>query len=172
MNTRNPFYFLLILLISSISIFAQKNFQSEIEGTWEGQMSMFKSGKVYDSVDVRLTIKEIPDSNKWIWKTEYLSEKMPIVKDYRLVLKDKEKNIYSFDEGDGIELNTFLFGNKLYSLFETSDIFLTSTYELKGNKLIFEVTSGKKIEAESVDVTNYSVDYLQRVEFRRVQVDR
>ncbi len=43
---------------------------------------------------------------------------------------------------------------------------LTSSYELHGDELIFEVTSGKKIE-DRKEVTNYSVLSLQRVVFRR-----
>jgi hypothetical protein len=43
---------------------------------------------------------------------------------------------------------------------------LTSSYELQGDDLIFEVTSGKKIE-DRKEVTNYSVLGLQRVVFKR-----
>ena len=35
--------------------------------------------------------------------------------------------------------------NKLYSLFQVEDIYLTSTTELMDDRLIFEVTSGKAI---------------------------
>jgi hypothetical protein len=45
---------------------------------------------------------------------------------------------------------------------------LTSSYELKGDQLIFEVSSGKKIEGNN-EVVNYSVINLQKVVFNRVK---
>ena len=45
---------------------------------------------------------------------------------------------------------------------------LTSSYELQGDQLIFEVTSGRKIEDKN-EVTNYSVLNLQRVVFKNAQ---
>lgn len=89
-----------------------------------------------------------------------------MVKDYLLRLSEEGKNIYILDEGDGVELQEYLFGNKLYSLFETNDILLTSSYELIDDKLIFEVTSGKRTE-QTKSVQNYSVNFLQRVIFKR-----
>ncbi|SOD91764.1 hypothetical protein [Spirosoma fluviale] len=92
---------------------------------------------------------------------------MPVVKDYTLRLKDAAKHEYVTDEGDGVVLADYLFGNKLYSVFETQGIVLTSTYELIGDKLIFEVTSGRKQAEPSQGVINYSVDNLQRVVFKK-----
>jgi hypothetical protein len=120
-----------------------------------------------DSVEVRLTVAKTDKPDSWTWKTEYLSVKMPMVKDYILRLKDASKNTYITDEGNGIELDDYLFANKLYCVFETSNIILTSTYELRGNELIFEVTSGKKGVVGNQEVVNYPVENLQRVVFRR-----
>lgn len=108
-------------------------------------------------------------ADAWMWKMEYLSPQMPMVKDYILRLKDASKGHYITDEGGGIELMDYLFENKLYCVFETSGVILTSTYELRGKELIFEVTSGKKQGVDNQPVTNYSVDNLQRVVFRKVE---
>ena len=128
---------------------------------------MYSRGILKDSVKVVLTVAKGSQPNEWTWKTEYLSEKFPMTKDYVLRLKDAETNIYVTDEKNGIELMDYLFGNKLYSIFETQEIFLTSSYELRGKELIFEVTSGKKTGAVVQSVTNYSVDNLQRVVFKK-----
>ncbi len=63
----------------------------------------------------------------------------------------------------------YLFNNKLYSIFETQGVFLTSSYELRDKDLIFEVTSGKKTSTTDQQINNYSVDNLQRVIFKKVQ---
>ena len=93
-----------------------------------------------------------------------------MVKDYVLRTRDAAKGLYLTDEGGGVELMDYLFGNKLYSVFETSNIVLTATYELRSpNELVFEVTSGKKVSEGSPDVINYSVDNLQRVIFKKIE---
>jgi hypothetical protein len=46
---------------------------------------------------------------------------------------------------------------------------LTSNFELIGDQLIFEVSSGKKLEEENKTVTNYSITSLQRVIFKKIK---
>ncbi|MFM7851941.1 MAG: hypothetical protein ACKO96_08490 [Flammeovirgaceae bacterium] len=135
-------------------------------GTWTGVMYIYKFGTLRDSVHVKLTVAN-EAKQVWVWRMEYVSTKMPMVKDYKLKLKDGEKNVYVTDEGDGLELTDYLTGNKLYSIFETHDIMLTSSYELLGDELIFEVTSGKKEADSHPDVINYSITSVQRVRLKR-----
>ena len=163
------FFISLINLILFQSLFAQNSFVENCPGIWKGTMYIYNSGSVKDSIDVKLTVAKTAITGEWKWKTEYLSDKLPIVKDYVLRLKDKEKNIYVIDEGDSVELYNYLFGNKLYCVFETEGIMLTSIYELKGEELVFEVTSGKKLPAINESVSNFSVNNLQRVVFRKIE---
>lgn len=158
----------LCLIFGCFSIFAQKTtFPETCIGTWKGTMYMYKHGTIKDSVQVRLTIAKHTDANAWSWKTEYLSAQRPAVKDYVLRLKDAAKNQYVTDEGGGVELTDYLVGNKLYSVFETGGFLLTSSYELIGERLIFEVTSGKKETSTHPEITTYATDNLQRVVFKR-----
>lgn len=159
----------LVLLLGSIGyiVQGQNTFIQHCVGTWKGQMHIYRHGSLKDSVEVRLTVAPMPSSGEWTWKTEYLSSKMPMVKDYQLKTKDASKGIYVIDEGDGVELINYLFDNKLYCVFETQGITLTSTYELRGEELVFEVTSGKK-QATKVEVTNFSVENLQKVVLKRM----
>ncbi len=156
------------LLVHSTGVFAQSIiFPDKVIGTWKGMMYMYKHGTIKDSVLVRLTIAKHTDANAWSWKTEYLSAQRPAVKDYVLRLKDATKNQYVTDEGGGVELTDYLVGNKLYSVFETGGFLLTSSYELIGERLIFEVTSGKKENSTHPEIATYSTDNLQRVVFKR-----
>ena len=131
-------------------------------------MYIYGKGQLKDSVSVELDVQKLVDLDIWTWKTSYLSKTMPMVKDYKLKLIDKLSQTYSTDENNGIELMDYYFNNKLYSVFETHGVMLTSSYELNGDQLIFEVSSGKKI-AEDKEVTNYSVLNLQRVVFKRIK---
>ncbi len=146
---------------------AQTLFADKCLGKWQGIMYMYGKGQLKDSVPVELVVEKTSTPNTWTWKTTYLSKTMPAVKDYKLILKDTATQTYATDENDGIELMDYNFINKLYSIFETHNVMLTSSYELQGNYLIFEVTSGKKLEGMK-EVNNYSVLNLQRVVFKKV----
>lgn len=161
-----------IILIFIVSIvqtgFAQSYFPERCKGEWEGVMHIYQKGVLKDSVRVEFSVTSI-DKNSWTWKTKYISDKFPMTKDYVLRLSDSSGNRYMVDEGGGVALYDYLFGNKLYSVFETHNILLTSSYELttKG-ELIFEVTSGKKIQGKDTDeVINYTVDSVQRIVLQR-----
>jgi hypothetical protein len=158
-----------LLVICSLLFALQSNaqfFGDKCAGKWRGIMQIFSYGKLKDTVSVVLTVKKINDT-AWSWKTEYLSAKMPITKDYVLRLTNKDKAHYITDEGEGVILSDYLVDNRLYSVFETEGVMLTSYYELKGNQLAFEVTSGKKVGEPQGGVTGYSTDFVQKVVFRK-----
>ncbi len=153
----------------SISSSAQTAFVEGCTGNWKGTMYIYSRGTLKDSVSVKLTVAKTSDIKAWTWKTEYLSATMPMAKEYVLRLKDASKGIYIIDEGNGVELVNYLFGNKLYCVFETSGVTLTSSYELKAKEIIFEVTSGKKQTGDNQSLINYTVDNLQRVVFKKAE---
>jgi len=153
-----------LILAATLPISAQ-TFPDRVMGQWEGMMYIHKEGAVRDSVEIRLTISKGAMAGTWPWVTQYLSPKMPRTKDYTLRLTDADKQTYVMDEG-GVVLVEHLFGDKLYCVFETEGIMLTSSYELRDEHLIFEVTSGKRLPGGSV--ISYSVTNLQRAILKRV----
>lgn len=150
------------------NIFSQNQF-TIIDGKYSGKMLIYKGMNPVDSVPVVLTIQTIIPDSVWQWKTEYLSAKMPVTKDYKLCVADRSKGIYLIDEGDSVILYNYLLGNKLYCQFETGSFLLTSTYEFTNdNELIFEVTAGRKIPGNSTDeIINYQINTLQKTTFKR-----
>lgn len=159
--------FALLFIASSYRLEAQRSFPVRCEGRWQGLMYIFAHGKLKDSVQVQLTVTQLQPGS-WRWKTQYLSDKMPMTKDYKLVTRDTATGRYITDEGDGIELSEYLIGDKMYAVFETGGVLLTSSYELRNDELVFEVSSGKKEAATTAEVMSYPVDFLQRVVFRRI----
>lgn len=143
---------------------AQENFGTWCSGNWKGTMYLCEDGKVTDSVPMKLTVKAKNDS-VFRWKMEYLSAKYPLTKDYKLLYKNE--NQYQFDEGDDILIDSYLFANKLMSVFEVGQTVLTSVYELRNNnELYFEISSGIKEKSNS-EVISYRVGFLQYVVFKR-----
>jgi hypothetical protein len=153
---------ILLLLWPLGSLYAQEAFPERCLGTWEGMLRIYRYGHLKDSVDIRLTVERTENPKVWIWKTEYLSDEMPMVKDYVIRLVNSEKEKYLTDEGDGIVLEDYVFGDKMYCIFETQGAMLTSSYELRDGNLIFEVTSGTIRENNQAEVINYPVHNLQR----------
>jgi hypothetical protein len=160
-------FYTLIFLFSITSIFAQASFPEKCLGVWTGTMHIYNRGSLVDSVPIKLNVTRTNAPDTFIWKTEYLSTKNPMVKDYKLVISDAGKGVFKTDEGDGIFLIDYLFENKLYSVFETQGILLTSTYEWLGNQIIFEVTSGKELQTIN-GVKSYSVLNLQKAVLRKM----
>ena len=145
------------------------SFPDQCIGTWKGMMYIYAYGNLRDSVQVELSVAKI-DDNSWKWRTDYISEKMPVTKDYIMRLDPKSANTFLLDEGEDIVLTNYLTGSKLYSNFETEGILLGSSYEFMEGDLVFEVTSGKKLnEAEESGVTNFSVDFVQRVVLKKMR---
>ncbi|SFU72493.1 hypothetical protein SAMN05216480_11665 [Pustulibacterium marinum] len=137
-------------------------------GTWKGTMMIYFRGELKDSVTVEFTAAKISKPNEYIWKTDYISAIKPITKDYKLLIDPENKHEFIIDEGDGVQLKTYVFANKMYSLFEVDGIYLTSTTEIVRDSLIFEVTSGKK-HTSTEGVQNFSFDVLQRVVLQRME---
>lgn len=157
------FKILVLFILTSLTINSQVNFADKCIGEWNGDMEFYKEGKLLGKMPIKFTVEKTKQENIWVWKTEYLSKKHPGVKDYLLKLTDSEKQLYLLDEGNNITLNSYVFHNKLYQIFDTDGIMLTSSYELINDSLIFEVSSGKKIAKNNKDVSSYTIDYLQRV---------
>lgn len=161
----------ILLFICTINIQTgngQDIFPDKLAGTWAGTMHIFQKGIMKDSISIKFSVDKKSDT-QWGWKTEYLSDKYPLTKNYLLKRDNNVGNLYLMDEGDGIVLHTYLFDNKLYAAFETRNVFLTSSYELtKTDDLIFEVASGKKLEGTTNNqVNNFTVESLQRVVLKR-----
>jgi hypothetical protein len=155
------------ILFSWLSLNAQTSFPEKCLGIWTGTMHIYNRGSLVDSVTIKLNVTRTNAPDTFIWKTEYLSEKFPMVKDYKLVISDAGKGVFITDEGDGIILMDYLFENKLYSVFETQGILLTSTYKWLENQIIFEVTSGKELQTTH-GVKSYSVLNLQKAILRKM----
>lgn len=159
-----------LLVIIAAQVKSQTHFPEQCEGLWNGKMYIYAGGKLRDSVEAKLTVKKSTDST-WTWKTEYFSKKAPIVKDYVIKLKAKENFAeYILDEGDGIQLESYLVGSKLYNIFAVQGQTLMSYYELRDNKLIFEILSSKESDTKQ-EVTNYKLQFLQRTVFTKEAED-
>ena len=152
---------LVVGILTAISIQAQSPFPELCEGSWKGEMYWFQDGTVRDTILVHMEVASIADTAGWTWKTVYESPDMTITKDYRIFQKGPGNHEFILDEGDGILLESYAFGNKLYGLFELQGTFFNSCYTLEGDRLIFEITSAIPGDSTGEDIRNYRIGMLQ-----------
>ena len=139
-------------------------FGDRCTGTWEGTMYLSEGGKIKDSLTVTFEVKKKEEAKAWTWRTTYSGRPEKIVKDYVLKLVDASSGSYVIDEGDGILLNCYLFGQRLFSTFSVGDNLLTANYQLSKDGLYFEVTSSRREESTGDgSIYNYSVLHVQNV---------
>lgn len=160
--------FILTLLLSSFAdLRSQTLFPDQCIGKWTGMMQIWQRGELRDSVKVEFTVARITDSS-WQWRMDYLSAARPLTKDY--VLRKKSATRFVTDEGDGIQLDEFVFGNKMYCLFKVGGGTLTASYELLGNgQLLFEVTSAGAPTPTGSGVENFPVTSIQKALLTRAR---
>lgn len=144
------------------------NFPEKCLGVWEGTMYIHYNSVLRDSVSIKFTAAKTDTVGTYIWKTEYISPKTPMVKDYKLIVDNENIGTYLLDEGEDIQLVTYNVNNKLYCLFKVDDIYLTSSTELINNNLVFEVTSGKQIN-NNQEVTSYTYTNIQRAVLHKIE---
>ena len=143
------------------------SFPERCLGEWEGYMNVYVKGNVVDSVLTKFTCKKMDVANEYIWKTFYLSEKQPVIKDYKLIKDKNNKGVYKLDEGNEITLLMTEGKNRIHSTFKVDEFVLNSTTEIFSDKLVFEIVTSK--HADTIDqVINYSILNIQRTEFIRV----
>lgn len=161
---------LLLTIFSLTTAHSQNRFPDRCIGIWKGVMTIQnQSGKTVDSVPVVFTVAKL-DANSWAWKMEYKSEKYPIIKDYKLIADSQQENVYRTDEGDGIAIREQVFGSRLMSFFETDNILLTATYELRDTTLYFEVVAANKGAVETHNgVGSYPITNVQSVVLTHIE---
>jgi hypothetical protein len=152
-------------LILQHFVHGQFNIPNDYEGNWHGMMYLSHSGAVHDSVNVQFLIQRM-NNFEWQWKTDYKSDKMKLSKDY--TLKYKGHNHYVLDEHNGIHLQFYLYGDKLFSIFEMGDQCFIGTYIFESNKIHFEIISGKYLSMENESIRHFHVVNVQRVTFKRL----
>ena len=111
-------------------------------GQWEGDLNIYRENKLVQTIPMELEMAEIDTSKNYVWAIIYGEDKVAGRRSYELEILDPEKGIYRVDEKNSIKLESYLFGNKLYSQFSVMNNQLLCTYEKVGDEIVFEIISG------------------------------
>jgi len=146
-------FFVIILSACSIrstvtEFYPKEKFPQGWFGTWKGKLKIYSPQGQTQTVPMELTIGNSSESGSYQWTIIYNDDKKAARK-YELKEIDKEKGFYAIDEKNSIEIESYLFHNRLISRFEVNGTLLTCTYEKKGNKIVFEVIAGSENEVST-----------------------
>ena len=142
-------------------------------GNWVGDLHIYKENKLVQTIPMELEMAAIDTSDHFVWAIIYGEDKIAGRRSYELEVLDAEKGIYRVDEKNSIKLESYLFGNKLFSQFSVMESQLLCTYEKVGDKMIFEIISGsinpisitgKEMinEEEIPEVKTYPITVMQK----------
>lgn len=163
-----------LLLLLNVSLFAQ--IDESWLGIWRGKLEIrdYNPG-LRDSILMELHISKTDSAGILNWRIIY-SDSAKDDRKYLLRTADVSKGKYVIDEKDGIMLDTYLFGHKLISRFEVMKSLLEITYTLEGDKIIFQLTSGKaestsvsESSTEDIEVRSYNITNSQNAVLYKVQ---
>lgn len=146
--------------------------QAQVEnflGHWKGDLHISGTSEV---VKMQLVISETETPDKWSWSIIY-GDDNTVSRNYFLFSTD-DISRYILDEDNSIKLDFFYNDNTFFSTFIVMENFLSSSYRLVEDKLLFQIISsnlkdeiitggeGEIPEVSSVKIYNTQFAILSR----------
>ena len=125
-------------------------------GLWSGKLMIYTPHQI-DTIDMLLHIAQ-QDQDHFQWKIIYGRDTIAGARKY--VLIRSTTNEYVIDEGNGIRLTTTYFPGTLWSRFSVMNALLDCKYQVEGDKMIFEIISGKEIFTHTTGDTIFNKDTI------------
>lgn len=112
-------------------------------GNWEGELRIYTNKGEAQRLPMEVEISKVDSSaNRYHFALIYGADKKAGLRPYQLIVKDPSKGHYVNDEMNGIQMDEYFIGNKLYCWFEVQGTLLLSTFERNGETLHFEIVAG------------------------------
>jgi hypothetical protein len=144
-------------------------FPTDWLGDWKGELKIWNNGGLVRSIPMELQISATDSAGLWNWGIVYLQDGKPDNRPYLLRAVDTKNGLYQVDELNGILLDSYLLGNVFFTRFSVMESLLLSSYRLEGDKLVFELISGKTDQPslsggvdDIPEVGSYPIVVLQR----------
>ena len=160
---------------------AQQSFPDSWLGKYKGDLMIYGVDSVKMKVEMNLDILKTASDSIYNWTLSYDLNGKKDIREYSLVVVDKQKGHYQIDERNSIILDGYLHNNKVFtSFFEVSKSFIIATYTKKENAVLFEIISGdgkssnttgntKQGDEKIPEVLSYLVNGRQKAVLRKVE---
>jgi hypothetical protein len=164
-----------LFVIGTIFLNAQSGFPDGYVGYWRGDLQIYRSDKVVQTVKFGLEVFPA-DSGRYDWIITY-GDSGQDRRVYTLIPVDTAKGHWAIDENNGIVIDMYKTGNKLTSLFAVEGSVIQISYWLEGEEMVMElfaypekapVTSGNGTE-DSPTVKVWKFDGYQLGRMKRVK---
>lgn len=167
----------LLLLTVSLGATAQESFPASFTGHWQGEIGWWRPGATEPKkFKMQLLIQPTDSAGRYTWKIIY-GEKGEDIRPYEMEAVDTATGHWVVDEKNGVLLDQYFIGGKLYSVFSVGGTTIVNSYWREGERLAVEFasypfkavrTSGAGTE-ESPTVESYAVRSYQKGILTRVK---
>lgn len=168
-------YLLLVLLIITNGIFAQKNsvkeniesfkkesFPKDWVGNYQGDLQIYSVDSIGMSLKMKLAITKKTDS-LYSWKVTYDFKGKEDIRAYELQVIDTKKGHYIIDEKNSIKIDAF-YRNKIFtSFFKVMNSFIVATYTKEKDTIIFEIISASDKKTTITGNTTFNKEEIPEV---------
>ncbi len=166
---------LFLVFLSGIS-YSQNSFPRDFLGHWKGQLEWRVAGKPTQKFNMQLIIKPADTLDQCTWQIIY-SDKASDNRPYIIKPIDTTKGKWMIDEGDGIKLDTYIFGNCINGAFTVMGNTIVDNYCVDGNTMGVEFFSIKLGDStlsglgtkEVPSVSSYRIGSYQIGKLKRIR---
>ncbi|MEM6877384.1 MAG: hypothetical protein AAF544_02410 [Bacteroidota bacterium] len=152
-------------------------FPDDFLGRWSGTLRIWRGDGLAQSVPMQLRIEPVDDAN-YTYTIIYGEDEEAGLRDYMLKPVDTASGHWYVDEQNGIFLDGYYLGGIFYESFSVMGSRLTASLELRGDELIYAITSGSEeavrmsgdtiIDGDEIPpVASYGTNVYQRASLRR-----
>lgn len=141
--TRLPHRLATLLLTLGCFTAAAQSFPQSWQGYWRGTLQIHTAKGVAQTVPMAVEIAPTADSLRWRFALIYGEDTAKGRRAYDLLILDRAAGRYLTDENNGILLDDYYLDGRLLSQFTVQGTRLISSFERRGDELIFEIISGK-----------------------------
>ncbi|MCY7351452.1 MAG: hypothetical protein LH606_12435 [Cytophagaceae bacterium] len=135
--------YLVGLLTLLFSTAGAQSFPQSWQGYWRGTLQIHNAKGIAQTVPMAVEIAPTADSLRWTFALIYGEDTAKGRRRYELLILDRAKGQYRLDEKNSINIEAYLLDGRLLSEFTVQGTRLLSSYERRGDELIFEIVSGK-----------------------------
>ncbi len=141
---RYSFYLIFcFILVQTHNAIGQVNFPNDYMGQWKGNLDIYSGNRLIKKVNMSLFIDSTVTDHTYIYNMVYQGAgEEPDIRNYLLVVVDRELGKFKIDEQNSVELPMQLFGRKLVSSFVVEGSLVYFLYTLMEDKIMVEVISG------------------------------
>lgn len=165
---------MIVYLLACLGLHGQTNDQTFPEGwigDWTGDLVISTTAGEVQRIPMGLSIQPITDST-YTYSILYGENTPENQRPYLLKTLNASQGLYQVDENNGIVLDEYFIGGKLYSRFEVMGTLLLSTVEKQDSILLYEIIAGSATPSTTTGDTIIAGDTIPPVNSYGIRIQQ